>query len=82
MMRKVKHLRIYLLQSMQEHWTIVFAQDIIPNLNNTVGANSENIRVIGSMMQLAEGYSIRDHRVAARMPIRKDMCRFKKFDMA
>ena len=60
---------------MYEHRTVLFFENILPDLNNEIGSDTDQQAIKSGMMELAERYAVIYDRFSARFPIRDNMCR-------
>ena len=68
-----------LLQPMPEHRTVDFIKQAMVNLDDAVGADSKNVLVVSSMMNLAQCQAIWHHRQAQRIVVRNDVSCIEQF---
>ena len=61
------------LQSVQQHWPVFLLQNVLSNVNRIVRGHTHNLRVVGTVVDLAEGEPIRHFGPAALVPIWKDV---------
>ena len=67
-----------LLQAVTQHRAVDLFQNVAPDLDDTVRPYAKNVRVERGMVELAEGESVRNDRLAARVPIGEDVRGFEK----
>jgi len=67
-----------LLQAVPEHRTVDLFQNVAPDFDDVVGSHAEDARVEGRVVQLAEGESVGNDRLAARVSIGKDVRGFEE----
>lgn len=67
------------LQSVLEHWSVDFKENVGANFNFAVGSDSENVAVKRSVMDLAKRKTIRDDWKAVVLLVPDDVCRVKQF---
>ena len=72
---------VQLLESVQQHGTVLFIQDISPNLDDKVRTNANKHPVKGGVMQLAESESVSDLRNSFRLTVRHNMRRIQELPM-
>jgi len=61
--------------------TVLFFQDIIPNLDDIIGPYADHETVKGGMVQFAEGNTVIHNGISIGFSIRDDMSRVQKFKM-
>ena len=69
------------LQAVTQHGAIDFTQDIRPHDDAEIGPDTDKKVVKRSMMQLAQGDTVSDDRIATRLVIRDDMDGIGQFPM-
>ncbi len=67
------------LNRVHECWSILFAQNIGPDLNYVVGSNTKEVLIECGMMQLAESQPVRNDRFSSRLGVGNDVRGVKKF---
>ena len=70
-----------LLKPIAQHRTIDFSKDIGADLDDSIGADAEDVRVVRRVVDLAQRGPVRDHRCAERMRIRKDVGRVEELSV-
>ncbi len=79
LVRRHKDLRaVKPLESVNQHRSVRFIQDIFAHLHNAVRADSDQIRVERGMVKSAQRQSVRYGRDAERVSIRQDVSSFEK----
>jgi len=61
------------LQTMDQHGTVGFVQNVLSDLDGMVGPNTDQVLVERSMMKLAESQAVGDCRLTPRVVIRENM---------
>ena len=67
-----------LLEAVPEHRTIDLFQNVAPDFDDVVGSHAKDVRVKRRVVELAEGESVGNDRLAARVPVRKDVRGFEE----
>ncbi len=66
---------VHLLQPVQEHRAVPFIADVATDNNHEVRSDTEDVLVIGSVVDLAERKSVRHDGETPRMSVRQDVRR-------
>ena len=70
-----ERLAVMCLEPMQEHGSVDFLQEAPVDRNDIVGPDPQYISVVGSVVDLAQGQTVRHDRFSVRVRIRDDMGR-------
>ena len=70
------------LQPELEHRPVGLAEDVLTQLDDQVRPDAEDVVVERRVVELAESQSIRNDRLALRMPVRQDVSRVQQLGMA
>jgi len=66
---------------MTEHGAVMFVEEMPGHVNGEIWADTEQIGVVGGVMDLAESETVRNHRVSHGLTIRDDMGRIEQTSM-
>jgi hypothetical protein len=61
------------LEAVNQHGAIFLVEDVLAHLDNQIGSDPDEVLVEGSVVELAEGQAVRDHRGSERVHIRHDV---------
>src|SRR5690606_19547196 len=71
--RKQQALTVDALDAMAQHWSVDFLQEIIPHHDLVIGCYSDEVPVIGGMVDFAERKAVVDHGLAAEITVGDNM---------
>src|SRR5690554_5496931 len=67
---------------MAQHWSVDFLQEIIPHHDLVIGCYSDEVPVIGGMVDFAERKAVVDHGLAAEITVGDNMGYIQQLGMA
>jgi len=70
-----------ILESVNQHGSILLTHNVTPDLNNIVRSYAQEEAVEGCVMQLAKRHTVGNCRFAAHISVRNDMCRIQQLCM-
>jgi hypothetical protein len=70
------------LKTVSKHWAVAFLQHVNANLDLKIRCDTDDVRIEGCMMKLAECEAVGNHRLTQGMAIRKNMRSFKQLVMS
>ena len=73
---------VEVLQSVQQHRTVLFVQDVLPHFDDIVGGDADEQTIERGMVQLAERHAVANRGFTIGLGIRDDMRSVEKFLMA
>jgi len=66
-------LAVETLQAVAEHRAVRLVPDLLADVDDQVGADTQDVGVEGAVMEPAEGQAVRQDGLAPRVPVRKDV---------
>ena len=72
---------VHLLKTVSEHWSVHLVHQIAVDAHNVIGGYAEEVRVVGSVMDLAHAESVVDDRNAVGLVVTDYVCRIEKAPM-
>ena len=69
---------VELLKPVPQHRTIMLLQNVVPDFDDIVGSDADDVTIESGVVDLAERQAVRNHRLPAGLAVRNDVRRVEK----